>query len=277
MTAGRPAPGTCSSSSSGSTAPPASSIAPVIGAPLLLAEGKERLLIASDIHLGLEHELWLGGVSIPSQTKKILAALKGYLEAIRPDRLLILGDLKHNVPKTSWQERREIPGFLHQLSGLAKVDIVSGNHDSNLADMAPLGVRVHPPSGIVREGRGYFHGHTWPEERVVRSGLLVAAHLHPAVRLKDPLGNSQSHPVWARAPLKAEAIEEHYGLASSGEIIIMPAFNPLCGGLALNEPAEDMRGPVLAMADMERARIYLLDGTDLGLLAEIKASGGGSI
>jgi len=106
----------------------------------------------------------------------------------------------------------------------------------------------------------------------VRSSLMIAAHLHPAVRLKDPLGNSQSYPVWARAPIKREAIEEHYGFASSGEVIIMPAFNPLCGGLALNEPAEDMRGPLLAMADMERARLYLLDGTDLGLLADIKES-----
>ena len=226
---------------------PAYSIAPVFGAPLLLAEGKERLLIASDLHLGLEHELWLGGVSIPSQTRKILALLKGYLDMIMPDRLLILGDLKHNVPKTSWQEKREVPDFLRQLSAQVRVDIVSGNHDSNLADMAPLGVRVHPSTGIVREG--------------------------PAVRLKDPLGNFQTHPVWARAPIQTEVVEEHYGFASSGEIIIMPAFNPLCGGLALNEPAEDMRGPLPAMANMEHARLYLLDGTDLGLLAEIKAAG----
>ena len=251
---------------------PAYSIAPVFGAPLLLAEGKERLLIASDLHLGLEHELWLGGVSIPSQTRKILALLKGYLDMIMPDRLLILGDLKHNVPKTSWQEKREVPDFLRQLSAQVRVDIVLGNHDSNLADMAPLGVRVHPSTGIVREGRGYFHGHTWPEEKVVRSGFMVAAHLHPAVRLKDPLGNFQTHPVWARAPIQTEVVEEHYGFASSGEIIIMPAFNPLCGGLALNEPAEDMRGPLPAMANMEHARLYLLDGTDLGLLAEIKAA-----
>ena len=32
-----------------------------------------------------------------------------------------------------------------------------------------------------------------------------------------------------------------------------------------------MRGPLLAMADWENARLYLLDGTDLGTLAEIKS------
>lgn len=100
-----------SSGSSESSESFASSIAPVFGAPLLLSEGKERVLFAADIHLGLEHELWLGGISIPSQTGKILALLKRQITEIRPDRLMILGDLKHNVPKTSWQERKEVPDF----------------------------------------------------------------------------------------------------------------------------------------------------------------------
>jgi metallophosphoesterase superfamily enzyme len=113
-------------------------ILPVFDAPLLLVEGDERVLVAADLHLGLEYELWLGGVSIPSQTEKILAALQGFLAEIKPDRLLLLGDIKHNVPKTSWQEKREIPEFLRRLCARAKVEIVPGNHDSNLADMAPL-------------------------------------------------------------------------------------------------------------------------------------------
>ena len=122
-------------------------ITPVFGAPLLLAEGKERILIAADIHLGLEHELWLGGVSIPSQTEKILARLLGYVAETVPDRLLLLGDLKHNVPKTSWQEKREIPDFLRRLSAQVKVEVVPGNHDSNLIDMAPLDEIIHKFSG----------------------------------------------------------------------------------------------------------------------------------
>ena len=145
-------------------------ITPVFDAPLLLVEGDERVLVAADLHLGLEHELWLGGVSIPSQTEKILARLLGFLAEIKPDRLLLLGDIKHNVPKTSWQEKREIPEFLRRLCARAIVEIVPGNHDSNLADMAPLGVRVRPSSGFVLDGVGYFHGHTWPDEKVMRAG-----------------------------------------------------------------------------------------------------------
>lgn len=248
----------------------AGSISPVFDAPLLLVQGEERVLVAADLHLGLEHELWLGGVSIPSQTEKILASLLGFLEKINPDRLLLLGDIKHNVPRTSWQEKREVPEFLRRLCDRVVVEIVPGNHDSNLADMAPQGARVRSSSGFVLDDVGYFHGHTWPDERVLRARSLVTGHLHPAIRLFDPLGHSFSRPVWAKARLSSSAVEEHYGFSRDSEIVVAPAFNHLCGGLPLNEPAEEMRGPLLAMADLDSARLYLLDGTDLGTLAEIK-------
>ncbi len=247
-------------------------ITPVFGAPLLLVEGQERVLVAADLHLGLEYELWLCGISIPSQTDRILERLQNQIAKIKPDRLLLLGDVKHNVPKVSWQEKREIPDFLLRLSEALAVDIVPGNHDSGLTDMAPLGVRMRPASGFVLDGVGYFHGHTWPEKEIMHADLLVAAHLHPALRLKDPLGCSLTRPIWARAPLLPEAMQKQYGFAHEAEIVIAPAFNDLCGGLPLNEPCEEPRGPLLTLIDSDRTHVYLLDGTDLGLLREIKAA-----
>ena len=142
-------------------------ISPVYDAPLLLAEGEERVLVAADLHLGMEHELQLCGISIPSQTEKILHRLLGYMDRIKPDRLVLLGDVKHNVPRTSWQEKKEIPRFLSRLAARVAVDVVPGNHDSDLADMAPLGVQVRPSSGFVIDGVGYFHGHTWPDKKIL--------------------------------------------------------------------------------------------------------------
>jgi putative SbcD/Mre11-related phosphoesterase len=237
---------------------------------MLLVEGKQRILVAVDLHLGLEHELWQGGVCIPSQTEKILKQLLEGLAKIKPDRLLLLGDVKHNVPRTSWQEKKEVPDFLRRLSAEVEVDIVPGNHDSNLADMAPAGVRVRSPSGYVLDGVGYFHGHTWPDEKIMRSDCLVAGHLHPAIRLNDPLGIPITRPIWARTRFSTHSVKEHYGISCDSEIIIAPAFNYLCGGLPLNDPGLDLRGPLLSMVDWDQMRLYLLDGTDLGLLAMIK-------
>lgn len=250
-------------------------ISPVCNQPLLLVEGDLRVLVAADLHLGLEYELWLGGVSIPSQTEKILNRLLKHLSEIKPDRLLLLGDVKHNVPRTSWQERREIPEFLSALCELVKVEIVPGNHDTGIADMAPMGVRVRPSTGFVLDGIGYFHGHTWPDPEILHADVLVTAHLHPAVRLKDPLGCTFTRRVWARAPLLPEAMQRQYGFLSTAQMIIAPAFNNLCGGLPLNEPENEMRGPALTLANLERARLYLLDGTDLGALEDIKVAQNG--
>jgi hypothetical protein len=247
-------------------------ITPVYGTPLLLVEGEERVLVAADLHLGLEHDLRLCGICIPSQTDKILGRLLATLEEIKPDRLLLLGDVKHNVPRTSWQEKREVPRFLESLASQIPVDVVPGNHDSDLSDMAPLGVRIRSSSGFVRDGIGYFHGHTWPDEKTILAERLVAAHLHPAISLKDPLSRPQSKPVWARARIRSDAAAQHYGLDLDCEIIIAPAFNHLLGGLPLNEPRDDFRGPLPSLVDWSSARIFLLDGTELGSLASIKAA-----
>jgi putative SbcD/Mre11-related phosphoesterase len=248
------------------------SATPIFGEPLLLVEGNERVLVAADLHLGLEYEMWLGGISIPSQTEKILKRLRRSLAEIKPDRLLLLGDIKHNVPRTSWQERKEIPRFLRALAQDVSVDIVPGNHDAGLADLAPQGTRVHLSSGIVIDSAGYFHGHTWPDRELLSAELLVAGHIHPAVRLKDPLGISHNERAWARAALSPAAVERQYGTAMSApEMVIVPAFNDLCGGLSLNEMCEDERGPIPTLADMDDARIFLLDGTDLGRLHSIRS------
>jgi putative SbcD/Mre11-related phosphoesterase len=252
-------------------------ISPIFNTPLLLVEGKQRILVAADLHLGLEYELWLGGVSIPSQTEGILNRLLEYLAEIKPDRLLLLGDIKHNVPRTSWQEKREVPVFLRSLSDAVEVDIIPGNHDSNLADIAPSGVRVRSPAGYVLDGVGYFHGHTWPDEKVICADLVVAGHLHPGIRLRDPLANSPTQPVWARTRLLSRGVQEHYGFSCETEIIIAPAFNHLCGGLPLNEPCEDLRGPLLSLVDLDNMRLYLLDGTNLGVLQEITAANKGHL
>ena len=247
-------------------------ISPVYDAPLLLVEGRERVLVAADLHLGLEHELQLCGISIPSQTEKILIRLLGYIDRIKPDRLVLLGDVKHNVPRTSWQEKREIPRFLSRLAARVAVDVVPGNHDSDLADMAPMGVQVRPSSGFVQDNVGYFHGHTWPDEKILSAGLLVAGHLHPAVSLPDPLARPVTRPIWVRSRLLPEQTRLHYGLEAENELIIIPAFNFLCGGLPINLPVEDMRGPLFSLVDWEGARLFLLDGTELGSLAGIKAT-----
>jgi metallophosphoesterase superfamily enzyme len=57
------------------------------------------------------------------------------------------------------------------------------------------------------------------------------------------------------------------------EVFIMPAFNELCGGVPFNESTkEDLLGPIFLSGgiELENAEVYLLDGTRLGLIRNIR-------
>ncbi|MCQ8903634.1 MAG: metallophosphoesterase [Methanothrix sp.] len=228
--------------------------------PALIVEGAQRIMVVADVHLGIEYEMWLGGANVPSQTRKLLDRLRGLIDEQEPKRLIVLGDLKHNVPRTSWQERVEVPKFIESVSEIVEVLLVPGNHDTGLRDLAP-DAEVCEPEGVVIDGIGYFHGHTWPDPEVLSARSLITAHLHPSVRLVDPLGASRSERVWVRA----------FSKEYKKEIVVVPAFNPLCGSLPLNE-MEDEKGPLMKLTDLRCSRIYLLDGTYLGRLGKITAA-----
>jgi len=120
--------------------------------------------VAADLHLGLEHELWLGGVSIPSQTERILARMLAFLAEIKPDRLLLLGDIKHNVPGQAGRRRGR---FQNSCAGFAPAFRWRSCREIMTATLPiwPPGARLRPSSGFVLDGVGYFHGHTWPMKR----------------------------------------------------------------------------------------------------------------
>jgi len=50
--------------------------------------------------------------------------------------------------------------------------------------------------------------------------------------------------------------------------LVMPAFNPLCGGIAVNK--EGIMGPIGKIMDIKNAQVYLLDGSSLGRVKDIQ-------
>jgi len=260
--------------------------------PALLVEGEERVLMASDFHLGLEYELAKMGISIPYQTDRILGELLAIVREHRPDRLLLLGDIKHGVPITSFQERREIPLFFSALQEeVETIDVVRGNHDANLQRLVPEAVTIHPSRGLMF-GEGFrvaaMHGHAWPYPRMMAADLMVMGHNHPTVLLKTPLGVRVSQRVWVKGRCDgarlAEAFLRQAGAKFEGDprkafeaqfetgigdpqMILMPAFNDLLGGLPVNSEApKSLLGPLLrtGAVRIDGFDVYLLDGTFLG-------------
>lgn len=233
---------------------------PISGSPALK---HERTMIIGDLHIGLESHLSSKGFHVVTNTWNMFDSIINVSDDC--ERLIILGDIKDSVPGTSKQEYREIPAFFDRLlEFFDDVDVVRGNHDTSIEEFLPGGVRIRPASGLRVGDIGYVHGHTWPSEDVMKCGTLVMAHDHPAVMFRDGVGKVTTEPCWLRGRFTSDISEKYSSLPT--EFIVVPAFNRMLGGSPVNVLGEPLLGPILNsdLLDIDNARIYLLDGMDLG-------------
>lgn len=252
---------------------------PVAGERALLfsPRGGPATLVVGDLHIGIETEYAHGGVKIPSGTPRIVERLAALARSTRARRLVIAGDLKHSIQAVTDQERVELPRALCEIAqAFEEVVIVPGNHDGLADTLLPADARnlmLAPVGGFLcRGGLLVVHGHAWPDRALAgRARGLVVAHNHTAIALQDPLGRVSKEPAWARASVNPEAWRERVGARSYPEVILIPPFNELCTGVALNVPGARPIGPLLreGCVDLPRANVYLLDGIWLGRVRDL--------
>jgi putative SbcD/Mre11-related phosphoesterase len=271
-------------------------------AAALVKTPKKRTMIIADLHLGWEMALSQQGIHVPSQMPKLLSRLKTLLSAYKPERLLILGDVKYTVATADMGEWHDIPDFFNELKKEVKeISIIRGNHDGNIEPLLPENIEILPATGTIVGDVGFFHGHKWPSPTILTCKTLVMGHVHPVVVLRDPAGFRITKQVWVKAEcnrvqltktilqkhrinIKNDAEEElrkRCGVRSRvSHIFIMPSFNDFLGGRPLNyrrtsryAKTEKILGPVIRSesVNMESAEIYLLDGTFLGTLKQLRS------
>lgn len=244
---------------------------PIPNEPALLLKGKEKTLIAADLHIGIEAELRNSGINLPSQTEKMAGHLIRLCKENEVHNVVIVGDVKHNVPLTSRQEYFEIPKIFEELKEyVSEVHITLGNHDGNLKYFLPSWVNIHGTKGFEFKKIGFFHGHTWPSMEVMNCKQVVIAHEHPTILFIETLGERDSRQCWVKAQFIKERSKDRYPNCQP-ELIIMPTFNPLLGGIAMNT-GEKLLGPIMtnSLVDMDNSEIYLLNGTFLGRLKDLR-------
>jgi len=272
-------------------------------AAMVKTNGTKTLLIA-DPHIGWEMELQKKGIHIPSQTPKILNKLTAIITKYKPHRLVIVGDVKYTVVSTELGEWHDVPDFFMKLcSYIGDIAIVRGNHDANIEPLLPENVTILPASGTVIGDVAVFHGHKWPSPALLGCKTLVMGHLHPVVVFRDPAGFKITRQAWmkincdseylARILLQkhnikiegsiAKTLKKHFDVRlRSKEIFVMPSFNDFLGGRSVNEArprkeldTEELIGPVLRSdaVDVDYSELYLLDGTYLGTLSQLRNFG----
>jgi len=249
-------------------------VLPVAGERALVARGGGRtILVASDLHLGLERRMAEEGWHMPSSTEGIVARLLDLVASQHADVLVLAGDIKESLYVASRQEESELPRAVGRLAdAVEEIHLVKGNHDGDIEAWVPYrrNLKVHGGAGARVGDLGVCHGHTWPSREVVGATFLVMGHNHPFVEFRDALGHRLKEPAWFRTRLVPDMAKERYGDADP-EVILMPPFNELLSGTPLNAANFSGLGPMLArgLVDLEGAQVYLVDGIHLGRLGDL--------
>lgn len=244
-----------------------SEIQPIPNEPALFIKNKQILVVA-DLHIGIESQLSEQGLHTASQAQKMIDHLLSICKKYKPKEIILLGDIKHNIPSATIQERRDVRNFLKLIEEFGTIHILPGNHDGFIKKLSPDEIIIHPSDGFIIENVGFVHGHRWPSEEIMGCEQIITAHTHPTVMFTDRLGYKTFESCWIKGMFLRNKLKEKYPNSTHPYILVMPAFNPLCGGLAANQ--EGVMGPIGKIIDIRNAQIYLIDGTSLGRVKDIK-------
>lgn len=255
--------------------------------PAVLISDKKfgKLLAIADLHLGIEHELYNAGIIIAPQAEKFKEKIGKLLKMTKADTLVIVGDLKHKVPGISFRELKEIPKLIDYLTKKVHVILAKGNHDTELKDISE-NMEVYSSRGFKIGKYGFFHGHAWPEKSLLTCDYLFTAHIHPAIEFVDGFGFRMIEQAWVKGKLDKKMIRAKYKMKRNvknkkrgdeklGELktIIIPPFNPLIGGAALNSKKKrEYVGPLTKSGafNISKSEAFLLDGIPLGKVNKLK-------
>ncbi len=266
---------------------------------LLLQNSHDRALVVADLHIGWERLLSQRGVHVPSQTPKIKNTLLRLIKEAKPTQAIFLGDVKDTIAKVEMEEWRDIPEFFEDIQKqVSEIQVILGNHDGNLEPLLPENVKITPSTGTSFGEVGLFHGHAWPAPELLECRSLVSGHVHPTVTIRDPMGFRMTRQVLVKAPCDGEqlakslinrsgakkngnnlsdVLEEQYkSKVNVSQLFIMPSFNQFLGGRPINKrkrKGEAFIGPILrsGCVNIDDAEVYLLDGTFLGTVNQLKA------
>lgn len=197
----------------------------------------EKILVIGDVHLGYEGALVKQGYLLPqTQFKESVEAIQKILGEVKPQTIVVNGDLKHVFGTISDQEWLDTSKFLDiLLKSSKKVVLVKGNHDTILSPIAKrkkLEIVEHYCFNKVKQKSKMdlknvlnpfkkkinsvciVHGDKKVNNKEVKEvDLIIIGHSHPAMVLEE--GSK-------REKYKCFLLGKH----KKQKLIVMPSFLP---------------------------------------------------
>jgi DNA ligase-associated metallophosphoesterase len=133
-------------------------------------------LLLADLHLGKINHFRKSGIPLPSKANdRNIEQLIDLLNAVKPERVLCLGDLFHSYYNPEWEVFGEVVKYFRAVS----FELVLGNHDiMSVLQYERKGIRLHDELVI-----GNFILTHHPLETIAPGYYNLAGHIHPGVCL----------------------------------------------------------------------------------------------
>ncbi len=233
--------------------------------PALLIDTRHRILVAADLHMGIESDLRLHGIHLQSRGAERIARLLHLVQEVSPDIILLLGDIKHRVPGTSWQEFRELPLLFSEMRQHALLRVTPGNHDPGIEEFLRPS-ELLPREGALIDGIGFLHGHTKPDP-ILAGHLILAGHHHPVVSLFDEVGVALRSPCYVLGEVAGDIFDTPEQDTKT-RVLLVPAFNEF-SGYGIEKTFKSPFSPLSRAMILETAECFLSDGTYGGDLLSV--------
>lgn len=146
---------------------------------------KHKLLVLADFHMGFEEALNKQGILVPRfQFKDIIQRLEKIFTKIKPDIIVVNGDIKHEFGTISDQEWRETLKLIDFLAKhCKKLLLTKGNHDTILGPIAKKR-NIEVVDNFIVDEIIVTHGHKIPKD-IAKYKTIIMGHEHPAVSIHE--------------------------------------------------------------------------------------------
>ncbi len=183
---------------------------------------KERILVIGDLHLGYEQSLNEQGILIPRKNfDEIFIEIKNLLK-LKPKKIIILGDLKHEFGNILKQEGEDVIKLVKKLSKCSDLLVIRGNHDGVLFPLLKK-ENVSLLDEYFFKDFCFLHGHKIPESLdFKKSKIIIIGHEHPAIELGDGIKKEK---------YKCFLL----GRFKNKKLVVLPSFFPILGVNILKE------------------------------------------
>ena len=176
----------------------------------------------SDVHIGIESALQAEGFAMPlGEDKQLLARFKEIIERFSPKIMILDGDVLHEFSKLRKNTKKSFDRIMMALLlSVDEVVLITGSHDKMLdAALQDLdGIKCE--KSFVAGEVLFTHGDAIPERAKDKDiQLIVIGHDHPALDVE-----------MKKVPCFLYGKNTWRGK----DILVLPAFNPLCIGTSIN-------------------------------------------